>query len=111
MPEYTKDAVYRELVQICANAGVAVEYGDLPEETAGRSMTHMNLIEMPDQDIFPDNQTAGEVLGHELAHVLFETLPGCMDDEETEADKIGVALYLLAELTAINKAEAVLKNA
>lgn len=105
MPEYTKNEVYRELALICSNAGLTIEYVELPDNIWGRTDTNAkNIIQMSNSDIYPTTEFATEVLGHELAHHLVENFPANEMGDEMLCNFLGKAFYELAEITAMNKA-------
>ena len=116
-PEYTQDEVYQELVNLCEMAGVTLKYDVLDERIYARTNKY-NTIEMSAEDIYDSCEHAGKVLGHELAHKIFEQGYGCFDQslpawetlgkdefDEIRCDLLGDGLYALAVVIASNKVE------
>lgn len=119
-PKYAKDSVYQELANLCEQAGYHIVYTDKIYQGA-YAMTDTFEIRMPLQNEFHSDEHAALVLGHELAHRLTENwyLPdqkprpdGTSYEDfplhvviEADCDRIGAALYELAEKIANKKAE------
>lgn len=108
-PAYAADPAYQALARICEEAGVRVRYADLPPVMYARSRG--DLIQMPlDAGRFTGAEHAAIVLGHELAHMLVNpAYPQPPEDRtdlprhmliESDCDRLGAYLYLLARKTA-----------
>lgn len=106
---YRNDAVYSKLEKIVVNAGVKIYYKKVHDDTIdgaiwARSDSESRTILMPDTDVFPDEETACVILGHEMGHIL--TGLDSPDDpcqrriNEETCDLIGALLYKLAVLSA-----------
>lgn len=120
IPEYAKGSVYQEMVFLCEQTGRHIEYMDAIEEGA-YAQTDTLRIRMPLQNNFSSDKHAALTLGHELAHGLIESWylsderpisDGVLEDDlslhvviEADCDRIGAALYELAEEIAVEKAK------
>ena len=105
LPDYTQDLTYQEMANLCVMAGLKVKYCVLNEHIYARCNKY-DTIEMSIEDIYNSWEHAGKVLGHELAHSIFERslLTEDTHDEE-KCDLLGDGLYALAKLIALNKTE------
>ena len=117
IPDYANDEIYQVLASLCERAGCVITYTDLIEQGAYAQAREFSGIDMPLQNNFSSQDQANLVLAHELAHHLtggwyvdsemhnyFNDLP-LHWAEEADADRVGAALYKLAELIAKKKAE------
>lgn len=133
MPEYVRDSTYQELVSLAVSAGMKIEYvpfealqgnglGVVFGELSGDE--YQTVIRMiGDDEHYPDRETATFTLAHEMAHALTRGFYSESADFiyperyrirqfiEADADKIGAALYRLAEDIAIRKAGANIQSA
>ncbi len=108
IPQYTNDAVYQELSNLCEAAGWPVIYKKLGSDIYARTR-EFDIVHMPNDEQFRSNEHAGLVLGHELAHQLLSDfysdneLHNADNDEslhtmiESQCDIAGIILYKLAE--------------
>lgn len=108
-PSYTATHIYFVLEELCARAGLTVEYVDLPKSIYARSKDER--IQMPTDGRFTDSDHAAAVLGHELAHLFVNPqFPALQDGRplrmeqgmllESECDRLGAYLYMLAQRIA-----------
>ena len=110
IPEYTKDAVYQELANICEMAGVSIKYAEMDGPDAAKTNKY-DLIKMADTDIeeFDAPGVPTLILGHELGHCLgekpspnfvetFEKLMTAAKQYETVGDFIYASDELIADL-------------
>ena len=105
LPEYTQDLTYQEMANLCVMAGLKVKYCVLDERIYARCNKY-DTIEMSIEDIYDSREHAGKVLGHELAHSIFEQSLLMVDThDEKKCDLFGDGLFALAELIALNKSE------
>lgn len=112
--KYREDLVYQEMERLIEGAGVKIIYCQVPGDSIdgaiwARSDTDANMIMMPDSDVFPNDEKACLILGHEMGHVLSSVdspdLPVERTWNEALCDMIGVYLYKLAEMRAGYKLE------
>lgn len=109
LPEYVQDPIYGELVSLCEQCGIMVEYTTTGTDYYAR--TDRSSIQMGPDSEYRNAEHATIVLGHELAHTLedsyhlgrndlakYEIAPYPNDDIEDLCDCWGVALYKLASL-------------
>lgn len=119
-PDYTEYSVYKELITLSENAGIKIEYTEKQGYAIGGAKSHeyetpvINMMINHDYGTF---EYASFVLAHEIAHTLIDGFYGegthhfYSDTEhihrfiEADADKVGAALYSLAEMTSTYKAE------
>ena len=123
-PFYTEHPVFEELVTLAKNAGIEVKYIKKGEGVLAGAMSQPCEYSTPEIHMMVDydygeHEYASFVLAHELAHALVNTFYGGAahhfypDTEhvrrfiEADADKVGAALYALAEMTANYKGEAI----
>ena len=125
-PNYTEFPIYKTLADIAQNAGITVEYIDKnlineDETDIGTSTLneYKNIVSMAKNHDYGTFEYATFVLAHEIAHTLTKKLYsetaifGYEDNMhinrffEADADKIGVALYNLAEMTAMYQSESI----
>lgn len=121
IPKYARNAAFKALVKICENAGCNVEFTDNISYGITEADPDMRVIQMPISYEYKSEENAGAMLGHELAHILVDEfyVPDDKKNEyaklfpndlkENDCDKIGVALYKLAELTAEYEAEKIFR--
>ena len=125
-PIYTENDVYKELAAIAKNAGIKIEYHEKPDEntigTAKAREYGEPIVTMMANHDYGTQEFAAFALAHEIAHVLTDGFYGDGAQHfyrdkmhvrcfvEADADKVGAALYSLAEMTAIYKAESVLHD-
>ena len=128
-PDYTEFPIYKALADIAENAGITIEYVDkvsIDKDgfTIGGSAPddQKNMVSMAKNHDYGTFEYATFVLAHEIAHTLIKELYSekANDDYpdkihirnffEADADKIGVALYNLAEMTAMYKSESRYRN-
>ena len=127
-PDYVDDPIYIELVSLAGNAGIKIKYAEKGEneESVGFAKVDeygASIICMMTNYDYGTNEYVNFVFAHELAHVLVDAFYGdkthysYVDKShvrrfiEADADKVGAALYSLAEMTAIFKAEAKFRDA
>lgn len=112
--KYRNDAVYKALEEIITDVGVKVVYTEVPEDSIdgeiwARSDINSNSIMMPGSDVFPDDETACLILGHEMGHIMsgLDSPDLRIERKRNEAvcDLIGVYLVRLAEMKAGYDAE------
>lgn len=109
LPQYAHDPIYKELVSLCEQCGIAIEYTNAGDDYYAR--TNQKIIQMGPDSAYRNAEHAAIVLGHELAHTLQEhyylsrkdlaeygIAPYPNDDDEDLCDCWGVALYKLASL-------------
>lgn len=108
MTEYRKNPVYQTLEKIINDAGVRIIYQNVPDDSIdgeiwARSDHDGMSIMMPDEDTFPDVETACLILGHEMGHILTgldsPDEPVQRRINEATCDQVGAYLYNLAGLT------------
>lgn len=118
-PNYTTNEIYKALAKIAQNAGITIEYVekqqmDEDSNVIGNSVAneYPNKVNMAIDHDYGTFEYATFVLAHEIAHTLTKELYSeaanfyYQDKEyirhffEADADKIGVALYTLASMTA-----------
>lgn len=107
--DYREDETYKELEKIIGAAGVKIQYCDVPDDSIdgaiwARSDIDGNIIIMPnDGKAFPDSETACNILGHEMGHILsgLESVDQKTERRINEAvcDLIGCYLTRLADMT------------
>ena len=125
--DYRENETYKALEKILQNAGVKIDYLDIPEDIHGRTHAEDLYIQMPeDPEAYKEHSDdyAALILGHEAGHILsnpyvcdpvkrtvWNNEKYITEDEttlvnnEALADLIGVYLYRLADLTATKEAE------
>lgn len=118
---YRESEVYQALERIIENAGVSIKYAAVHDdpidgEIWARSDIYAKKIIMPDKDVFPDEETACRVLGHEMGHIMtgLESIdgdPAIREINERTCDLIGAYLYRLAEMTLEHDYEEMFKKA
>ena len=125
-PDYTEFPIYKTLADIAKNAGITVEYVDKKlidenEVAIGGSAPdeYKNIVSMAKNHDYGTFEYATFVLAHEIAHTLLKELYSDTANFyyadkihicrffEADADKIGVALYNLAEMTAMYQSESI----
>lgn len=118
MPEYARDPVYMELERLCIGAGYHIVYlAQLPESDDLACTDGLHQIGMPMENIYASPEQAGVALAHELAHYLIGDFY-CSSEQhnsdndyllslalESDCNRVGVAVYRLAERIAMQKAE------
>ena len=109
MPEYMNDPIYQELVALCESAGIKIEYKKLDERIYAHTDKY-TCIEMSDSEIYDSSEHAAKVLGHELSHIVLERMSNDDVHDEDLCDKMGDGLYVLAEMTAMHKADSIWKG-
>lgn len=116
---YKDYSVYQALEKLIISAGVTVEYRKVPDDAIdgeiwARADCDARKIMMPDDEAFPDDDTATLILGHEMGHIISgnESPDDPVDRKQNEAecDLIGVYLYKLALMIAENEAEKMFKE-
>lgn len=117
--KYRNDETYKALEKIITAAGVDIVYRKVPNdcidgEIWARSDDGGMSIMMPDEDVFPNEETACLILGHEMGHILSgldsPDYPSDRRRNEAVCDLIGVYLYKLAEMTAGTELERVFQE-
>lgn len=116
---YRNYEVYKALEKIITSAGVEIIYQEVPDDSIdweiwARADCDARKIMMPDDESFPDDDTATLILGHEMGHIISgnESPDDPVDRKQNEAecDLIGVYLYKLAHMIAENEAEKMFKE-
>ena len=111
---YRNDETYKALEKIITAAGVNIVYQEVPDDCIdgaiwARCDDEGMSIMMPDKDVFPDDETACLILGHEMGHILSgldsPDYPSDRRRNEAVCDLIGVYLCKLAEMTAETEIE------
>lgn len=113
-PIYSYPEPFRVLCDICARAGLVIQFVDLPRNIYARSKER--TIQMPLDNRFFSDEHAAIVLGHELAHFLVNPhFPEIETEEpltlarqmllESECDRLGTYLCALANATAAHTKE------
>lgn len=129
---YRDNAIYKALEKILQNAGIKIDYADIPGDIYGGTHAEDLYIQMPeDPEAYQEHseEYAAMVLGHEAGHILSN--PYIKDpvtrtrvknevfiteneairvQNEALCDLIGVYLYTLADLTAAEDMEKELRE-
>jgi len=120
-PEYTEFNIYKELVSLAEGAGIKVQYREKEEYVIGSSSPDefIHVVSMMVEHDYGTVEFAAFVLAHEIAHSLLKDFYSGEANHlytdrthihqfmEADADKIGAALYTLAEMTAVYKANSI----
>lgn len=120
--DYREGIVYQVLERIIKNAGVTIKYDKVHDDSIdgeiwARSDIESKSILMPDdEEAFPDEAMACQILGHEMGHIMtgLESVdydPTIREINERTCDLIGLYLYRLAEFTYENDCAEAFKRA
>jgi len=125
-PSYTENPVYQELVIMANNAGIKIEYREQDDDNVvgeARAPEYQEpVVDMMNNFDYGTDEHAAFLLAHEIAHTLVSSFYSEASHHfyqdtshvrwfiEADADKIGAALYCLAEMTANFRAESVIRE-
>ena len=98
---YVEDAVYSQLSTLIKSAGISINYEDTDDENSGYPIDNSRIIIMPRVEALTPKEAAIE-LGKKAGTILAQNTSSKKLEQvilmESEAKKIGVYLYRLADM-------------
>ena len=98
---YVDDAVYSQLSTLIISAGISINYEDTDDENFGYPINNSRIIIMPRIEALTPKEAAIE-LGKKAGTILAQNTSSKKLEQvilmESEAKKIGVYLYRLADM-------------
>ncbi len=98
---YVEDAVYSQLSTLIKSAGISINYEDTDDENFGYPIDNSRIIIMPRVEALTPKEAAIE-LGKKAGTILAQNTSSKKLEQvilmESEAKKIGVYLYRLADM-------------